>query len=363
MYDYLIVGAGLSGSIAAHELKKAGKKVIVVEKRNHVGGNLYCESIDDVTVHKYGAHIFHTSNEYIWNYMNSFVEFNDFINSPVAKYKDEVYNLPFNMNTFSQLWGISTPEEAKAKIEEQKYTGEVTNLEEQALSLVGQDVYEKLVKEYTEKQWGRECKDLPASIIKRLPVRFTYNNNYFNDTYQGIPIDGWNKLFDWLLEDISVQLNTDFFEHREDLEKVANKIIYTGPIDQYFDYSLGKLEYRTVTFENETFDTDNYQGVAVVNYTSSDVPYTRSIEHRFFDSNCTSEKTVVSKEYPAEYTDGMEPFYPINDEANTALYNQYKELADKEENTVFLGRLAEYKYYDMAPTVANALTCALECLK
>ncbi len=363
MYDYLIVGAGLSGSIAAHELKKAGKKVIVVEKRNHVGGNLYCESIDDVTVHKYGAHIFHTSNEYIWNYMNSFVEFNDFINSPVAKYKDEVYNLPFNMNTFSQLWGISTPEEAKAKIEEQKYTGEVTNLEEQALSLVGQDVYEKLVKEYTEKQWGRECKDLPASIIKRLPVRFTYNNNYFNDTYQGIPIDGWNKLFDWLLEDISVQLNTDFFEHREDLEKIANKIIYTGPIDQYFDYSLGKLEYRTVTFENETFDTDNYQGVAVVNYTSSDVPYTRSIEHRFFDSNCTSEKTVVSKEYPAEYTDGMEPFYPINDEANTALYNQYKELADKEENTVFLGRLAEYKYYDMAPTVANALTCALECLK
>lgn len=359
-FDYLIVGAGLFGAVFAHEATKAGKKCLVIDKRNHIAGNIYCEKIEDINVHKYGAHIFHTSNKKIWNYVNEFAEFNNYINSPVARYKDELYNLPFNMNTFSKLWNIATPAEAKTIIEKQRAElniSEPKNLEEQALSLVGRDVYEKLIKGYTEKQWGRDCKDLPAFIIKRLPLRFIYDNNYFNDRYQGIPIGGYTEIVEKMLEGSQVELGVDYFELKKQHPDIAEKTIYTGMIDEYFDFKLGHLEYRTVRFETEVLDTDNYQGNAVVNYTEREVPYTRIIEHKHFEFG-NQPKTVISKEYSSEWKPGIEPYYPINDETNGKLFEQYKELADKEENVIFGGRLGNYKYYDMDKVIEAALDCA-----
>lgn len=372
-YDYLIVGSGLFGATFAYRAQKAGKKCLVIDKRNHKGGNVYCENIEGINVHKYGAHIFHTSSKEVWDFVNSIVEFNRYTNAPVANYKGKLYNLPFNMNTFYQMWGVITPQQAKEKIEEQKACAvkamtesgikEPRNLEEQAISLIGTDIYEALIKGYTEKQWGRKCTELPAFIIKRLPVRFVYDNNYFNDKYQGIPIGGYNKLIDGLLSNIEVRTGVDFFENRGYWESIAEKIVFTGKIDEFYDYRFGKLEYRTVRFEEEIHNCSNYQGNAVVNYTEKEVPYTRIIEHKHFEmfgsevDQCP--KTVISKEYSTEWKDGMEPYYPVNDERNNSLYIQYKELADKETNVIFGGRLAEYKYYDMAPIIYKVLNLAI----
>ena len=356
-YDYLIVGAGLYGAVMAHELTKKGKKCLVIDRRDHIAGNIYCEEIEGINVHKYGAHIFHTSNKKVWDYVNQFAEFNNYINSPIAIYKDELYNLPFNMNTFSKMWGIKTPKEAKAMIEKQvKECGieEPQNLEEQALSLGGKDVYEKLIKGYTEKQWGRDCKELPAFIIKRLPFRFTYDNNYFHDRYQGIPIGGYNGIVEKLLQGVEAKTGVDYFTFKKECPDIAEKIIFTGMIDEYFQYQLGALEYRSVRFETEVLDCDNYQGNAVVNYTEREVPYTRIIEHKHFEFG-TQEKTVISREYSSEWKVGMEPYYPVNDEKNMQLYQQYCELAKKEENVIFGGRLGDYKYYDMDKVIEAAL--------
>ena len=356
-YDYLIVGAGLYGACFAYMARKRGKKCLVIDKREHAGGNLYCENIEGINVHKYGAHIFHTSDKAVWEFVTSLVEFNNYINSPVANYKGKLYNLPFNMNTFHALWGVVTPQEAMDKIAGQRAaagTSEPQNLEQQAISLVGEDIYRILIKDYTEKQWGRKCTELPPSIIKRLPVRFTYDNNYFNDIYQGIPVGGYNRLFDKLLEGADLRLNCDFFAHRQELENIADKILYTGAIDQFYDYRFGKLEYRTVSFEQEVLDTNNYQGVAVMNYTDAETPYTRIIEHKHFEFG-TQPKTVISKEYSSEWKDDSEPYYPVNNERNNSIYLKYKELADKESSVIFGGRLAEYKYYDMHHIVAQAL--------
>ncbi len=358
-YDYLIVGAGLFGAVFAHEATAAGKKCLVLERRGHIGGNCYTEEIEGIQVHKYGAHIFHTSDKYVWDFINRFAEFNNYVNSPIASYKGEIYNMPFNMNTFSKMWGISTPQEAKAMIEEQRkeISGEPQNLEEQAISLVGRDIYEKLVKGYTEKQWGRPCAELPASIIKRLPVRFTYDNNYFNDRYQGIPIGGYTAIIEKLLAGCDIRLDTDFIAEREKYSGMAGKIIYTGMIDEYYDFCYGALEYRSVSFESEVVDTDNYQGVAVVNYTDSATPYTRVIEHKHFDFGKQS-KTVISREYPAEWKPGMEPYYPINNLKNQAVYEKYAELAKRESKVIFGGRLGEYKYHDMKDAISGALALA-----
>ena len=356
-YDYLIVGAGLYGAVFAYEAKKKGRTCLVVDKRDHIAGNVYCENKSDINVHKYGAHIFHTSDKKIWDYVNQFAEFNNYINSPIARYKDELYNLPFNMNTFSKMWGIVTPQEAKDKISGQIADLNITepeNLEEQALSLVGTDVYEKLIKGYTEKQWGRDCKELPAFIIKRLPLRFTYDNNYFNDRYQGIPIGGYTKIVEKLLDGIEVRLSTDYLTHREELEALADKIIYTGMIDEYYDYRLGVLEYRSVRFETEELDMENYQGNAVVNYTEREVPYTRIIEHKHFEFG-KQPTTIISREYSSEWKKGDEPYYPVNNDKNNALYEQYRELADKEDKVIFGGRLGGYKYYDMDKVIKAAL--------
>lgn len=356
-YDYLIVGSGLFGAVFAHEAKKQGKKCLVIDKRGHIGGNIYTEEIEGIQVHKYGAHIFHTSDKKIWDYINQFAEFNNYINSPIARYKDELYNLPFNMNTFSKMWGIKTPLEAKTIIENQiKNLGitEPSNLEEQALSLVGKDVYEKLVKEYTEKQWGRECKDLPAFIIKRLPLRFTYDNNYFNDRYQGIPIGGYTKIIEKLLDGIEIRVNTDYFDLVKKETILTDKVIYTGMIDEYYNYKYGVLQYRTVSFETEILECENYQGNAVVNYTDKETPYTRIIEHKHFEFG-KQLKTVISKEYSTEWTAGLEPYYPVNNEQNNELYQKYKCEAEKEERVIFGGRLGAYKYYDMDKVIAAAL--------
>jgi UDP-galactopyranose mutase len=356
-YDYLIVGSGLFGAVFAHEAKKKGKKCLVIDKRNHQGGNVYCEQVEDINVHKYGAHIFHTNDQEIWDYVNQFVEFNRYTNSPVAFYKDEVYNLPFNMNTFQQLWGVRTPEEAQNKIEEQvKASGikDPKNLEEQAISLVGIDIYEKLIKGYTEKQWGRKATELPAFIIKRLPVRFTYDNNYFNDKYQGIPIGGYNKLIEGLLDGIEVRLEVDFFAQREEFTQIADKIVFTGKIDEFYNNQFGSLEYRSLKFETKTLDQVNFQGNAVINYTESKIPYTRIIEHKHFEFG-TQKKTVITYEYPDEWSLGKESYYPVNDDKNNAIYNQYKSLSEKDKNVIFGGRLAEYKYYDMHQIVGSAL--------
>ena len=388
-YDYLIVGSGLFGATFAHLAHKQGKSCLVIDKRPHLGGNVYCEHIEGINVHKYGAHIFHTSNKKVWEFVNSIVEFNRYTNSPVANYKGKLYNLPFNMNTFYQMWGVTTPEEAQAKIDEQRREaseslspvaspqpspegrgkaplqegfGEAQpkNLEEQALTLVGKDIYERLIKGYTEKQWGRKCTELPAFIIKRLPVRLVFDNNYFNDTYQGIPIGGYNKLINGLLDGIETRTGVDFFDDRAYWEGIADKVVFTGKIDEFYDYRFGKLNYRTVRFEQEIIDKPNYQGNAVVNYTECDIPYTRVIEHKHFEMfgsevyDCP--KTVISREYSTEWKDGMEPYYPVNDTLNSWLYTQYKALADKEEKVIFGGRLAEYKYYDMAPTVERAMS-------
>lgn len=385
-YDYLIIGSGLFGATFAHFAKKQGKKCLVIDKRSHLGGNIYCENIEGINVHKYGAHIFHTSNSKVWNFVNSIVNFNRYTNSPVANYKGKLYNLPFNMNTFYQMWGVTTPEEAQAKIDEQKaayseelknkneklgLTNEPHNLEEQAMLLVGKDIYECLVKGYTEKQWGRMCTELPAFIIKRLPVRLVFDNNYFNDKYQGIPVGGYNKLIDGLLEGIDTKTGVDFFTDsmntisgdkvclKTDWQKLANKLVFTGKIDEFYDYQFGKLNYRTIRFETEVIDKPNYQGNAVVNFTERDIPYTRVIEHKHFEMfgqevyDCP--KTIISKEYSTEWKEGMEPYYPVNDKVNSELYAKYKFLANKEENVIFGGRLAEYKYYDMAPTVERAM--------
>lgn len=386
-YDYLIVGSGLFGATFAHLAHKQGKTCLVIDKRPHLGGNIYCETIEGINVHKYGAHIFHTSNKEVWDFVNAIVEFNRYTNSPVANYKGKLYNLPFNMNTFYQMWGVTTPEEAQAKIDEQKAeavakmkadgVSEPRNLEEQAQVLIGKDIYERLIKGYTEKQWGRKCTDLPAFIIKRLPVRLVFDNNYFNDKYQGIPVGGYNKLIDGLLEGIDTMTSVDFFadniqklaENKESSQKaglikdcwqeIAEKLVFTGKIDQFYDYQFGKLNYRTVRFEQEIIDCPNYQGNAVVNYTEREVPYTRVIEHKHFEMfgaevyNCP--KTVISKEYSTEWKDGMEPYYPVNDKENSELYAQYKNLADQEKDVIFGGRLAEYKYYDMAPIIKKAL--------
>lgn len=358
-YDYLIVGAGLFGAVFAHEATKRGKTCLVIDKRAHIAGNIYCENIEGIHVHKYGAHIFHTSNKDIWDYVNQFAEFNNYINAPVASYKDELYNLPFNMNTFSKMWNIKTPKEAKRIIEEQKAglnIGEPKNLEEQALSLVGTDIYEKLIKGYTEKQWGRDCTELPSFIIKRLPLRFIYDNNYFNDRYQGIPIDGYTAIVEKMLQDSDVKLNTDYFDLIKENPDIAAKTVYTGMIDEYFDFKLGHLEYRTVRFETEVLDEENYQGNAVVNYTDREVPYTRIIEHKHFAFG-TQPKTVISKEYSSEWKPGIEPYYPINDEKNGSLFEQYRALAEKEKNVIFGGRLGNYKYYDMDKVIEAALEC------
>lgn len=357
MYDYLIVGAGLFGSIFAHEAKLRGKKCLVIDKRNHIGGNCYTENIEGINVHKYGPHIFHTGNEMVWRYINKFVEFNNFVYSPIANYNGELYNLPFNMNTFHKLWGIHTPQEARKIIEEQKILSGIINpknLEEQAISQVGVDIYKKLIKEYTEKQWGRSAKELPAFIIKRLPVRFTYDNNYFNDRYQGIPVGGYTKIFEKLLDGIEIKLNTDFFQHRAELTTMASKIVYTGMIDQYYNYAEGILEYRSLYFESEILKMENKQGIAVVNYTSKNVPYTRSIEHKHFEFGA-QEKTIVTKEYPLEWTKEKEPYYPVNDSKNNDIYKKYSERAKLEPNVIFGGRLADYKYYDMHHVIAHAL--------
>ena len=364
-YNYLIVGSGLYGATIAQQAKKAGKSVLVIDKRPNVGGNIYTEKVEGINVHKYGAHIFHTNNKEVWDYVTSFVDFNRFTNSPVANYKGELYSMPFNMYTFNKMWGVVTPEEVAAKIEEQKkeITGEPKNLEEQAISLVGRDIYEKLVKGYTEKQWGRDCKDLPAFIIKRLPVRLTFDNNYFNALYQGIPIGGYTKLIEKMLEGIEVRLNVDYLENKEELDKLAEKVIYTGPIDAYFDYKLGTLEYRSVRFENEILDKPNFQGNAAVNYTDRETPWTRIIEHKWFefgkDENGNDlPKTVISREYSSEWKLGDEPYYPVNDAKNSTLYEQYKALAEAEDNVIFGGRLGEYKYYDMDKTIEVALAAA-----
>ena len=369
-YDFLIVGAGLFGCMFAHMATQRGKKCLVIDKRPHLGGNLYCEQREGIHVHRYGAHIFHTNSKRVWDFVNSLVEFNRFTNSPVANYQDKLYNLPFNMNTFYQMWGVTTPAEAQAKLDEQRAEAvakmkaegidEPRNLEEQALVLIGRDIYERLIKGYTEKQWGRKCTELPAFIIKRLPVRLVFDNNYFNNTYQGIPIGGYNKLIDGLLDGVETQVNTDFFDDRDKWKGVADKIVYTGKIDEYFNYALGKLEYRTVRFETEVLNTANYQGNAVVNYTEAEVPYTRIIEHKHFETFGPdvdkNPKTVISREYSTEWAPGMEPYYPVNDSRNSELYARYKALADKEENVIFGGRLAEYKYYDMAPIVDKVLS-------
>ena len=359
MYDYLIVGSGLYGSICAYELNKKGYKVLVLEKRNHIGGNIYTENICNINVHKYGAHIFHTSNKDVWNYINQFAEFNNYINSPVARYKDELYNLPFNMNTFTKLWpDVFTPSEAKAKIEEERkdsYKENPSNLEEQAINLVGKTIYEKLVKGYTAKQWGKKCNELPAFIIKRLPVRFTFDNNYFNDRYQGIPSGGYTKIIEKMLDGIEVRLNTDYLLNKDEYNKLAKNIIYTGAIDAYYDFCYGPLEYRTVRFETEILDIANYQGNAVINYTDYEVPYTRIIEHKHFEFDTTTSKTIISKEYSTKWEPGMDPYYPLNDEKNNNLYNKYKELALKEKNVHFGGRLGEYKYYDMDKVIIEGL--------
>ena len=369
-YDYLIVGAGLFGAVFAHEAKQAGESVLVIDKRPQIGGNVYTEDIEGIHVHKYGAHIFHTNLKHVWDYVNQFAVFNRFTNSPVANYHGELYSLPFNMYTFNKMWGVVTPEEAAAKIEEQRQTAGITepkNLEEQAISLVGKDIFEKLVKGYTEKQWGRDCKDLPAFIIKRLPVRLTFDNNYFNALYQGIPIGGYTKLVEHLLEGIEVRLNTDYLEQKEELDKLAETVVYTGPIDAYFGYSLGALEYRSVRFETEVLDIPNFQGNAAVNYTDRETPWTRIIEHKWFEFGKDEQgqdlpKTVISREYSSEWKPGDEPYYPVNDEKNGALYAEYKRLADTEKNVIFGGRLAEYRYYDMDAVIASALKKSEEVL-
>ena len=369
-YDYLIVGSGLFGSTFAHQAHKHGKKCLVIDKRSHLGGNVFCENIEGINVHKYGAHIFNTSNKEVWDFVNSIVPFNRYTNSPIANYKGKLYNLPFNMNTFYQMWGVTTPEAAKAKIEEQRQEAvaamqrdgvtEPRNLEEQALVLIGRDIYERLIKSYTEKQWGRKCTDLPAFIIKRLPVRFVFDNNYFNSKYQGIPIGGYNKLIEGLLDGSDTLVNTDFFENRAHWESVADKIVFTGKIDEFFGYRFGKLNYRTVRFEQELLDCPNYQANAVMNYTDGDTPYTRIIEHKHFEMfgqevyDCP--KTVISKEYSAEWEDGMEPYYPVNDATNNEIAEKYRALAAQENNVIFGGRLAEYRYYDMAPIVEKVLS-------
>lgn len=368
-YDYLVVGAGLFGATFAHMAHQSGKRVLVIDKRPHWGGNVYCSEIEGIHVHKYGAHIFHTSDKEVWDFVNSFVEFNRYTNSPVANYQGKLYSLPFNMNTFYQMWGTKTPDEAKAKIDEQKAealermrnngVNTPRNLEEQARILIGNDIYECLIKGYTEKQWGRKCSELPAFIIKRLPIRFVFDNNYFNDKYQGIPIGGYNRLINGLLEGIETKVNTDFFHERSYWENIAHKVIFTGKIDEYYDYRFGKLEYRTVHFEEEVLDTPNFQGNAVVNYTEQDVPFTRIIEHKHFEmfgeDVYRSSKTVISKEYSLEWKDGMEPYYPVNDTKNSSLYDTYRKLADNDGSVFFGGRLAEYKYYDMAPVIRQAL--------
>lgn len=356
-YDYLIVGAGLFGATYAYEAKKRGKKCLVIDRRNHLGGNVFCEAVEGINVHKYGAHIFHTSSKYIWDYVNQFVEFNRYTNSPVANYKGEIYNLPFNMNTFNTLWGVVSPQEAKDKIEEQRKEANIqspSNLEEQAISLVGIDIYKKLIKGYTEKQWGRKATELPSFIINRLPVRFTYDNNYFNDSYQGIPIGGYNVLINKMLEGTDTELNIDYFKEKERLDKIAKKVVFTGMIDEFYAYRFGSLEYRSLDFEHEVLDMPNYQGNAVVNFTDEETPYTRIIEHKHFEFG-KQEKTVVTKEYPKEWRKGDEPYYPVNDEKNSSLYSQYKQLADLEENVIFGGRLATYKYYDMHHIISQAL--------
>lgn len=356
-YDYLIVGAGLWGSVFAHEANKRGKKCLVIDRRTHTGGNTYCEEVEGINVHKYGAHIFHTNDKEIWDYVNSFVEFNRYTNSPVANYYGELYNLPFNMNTFYQLWKVKTPAEAQAKIKEQVQAAGITdpkNLEEQAISLVGTDIYEKLIKAYTEKQWGRKATELPAFIIKRLPVRFTFDNNYFNDRYQGIPIGGYNKLTEGLLEGIEVKLGVDFFQDRDALSQLADTVVYTGQIDEYFGFQHGQLEYRSLRFDNQLLDTENYQGNAVVNYTDGDTEYTRIIEHKHFEFG-TQPKTVITHEYPQEWVKGAEPYYPVNDDKNSEIFSKYKALASVEEKVIFGGRLAEYRYYDMHQVIGSAL--------
>lgn len=363
MYDYLIVGSGLFGSVFAHEAKKQGKKVKVIEKRSHLGGNVFCENIHGINVHKYGAHIFHTNDKYIWEYVNKFVEFNRYTNTPLALSKGKLYNLPFNMNTFYQLWGVTTPQQAKDVIAQQSSEfseKEPTNLEEQAISLVGRDIFNTLIKEYTEKQWGRDCKELPAFIIKRLPVRFTFDNNYFNDKYQGIPIGGYNKIIDALLDGIEVETDVDYFDKQYIWNKQAKKVVYTGPIDRYFNYSHGKLDYRSLNFETEVLDIDNFQGNAVVNYIDSEYQYTRIIEHKHFEFG-TQDKTVVTREYPKEFKSGDEYYYPLNDSKNNRVYAKYKAQADLDSNVIFGGRLAEYKYYDMHQVIASALkACEME---
>ncbi len=374
-YDYLVVGAGLFGAIFAYEANKAGKKVLVIDRRPHVGGNIYTEEVEGIQVHKYGAHIFHTSDKEVWDYIQQFAEFNRYTNCPVARYKDELYNLPFNMNTFSKMWGIKTPEEAKEIIDRQiKEAGikEPANLEEQAISLVGRDIYEKLIKGYTEKQWGKRASELPSFIIRRLPVRYVYDNNYFNDQYQGIPIGGYTQIIEKMLEGVEVRLGVDFFEDREILESEADHIIFTGMIDAFYDYCYGELEYRSLRFETETLDMENYQGNAVVNYTEYEIPYTRIIEHKHFEYGCQGgygntgtpaiQKTVITREYPAAWEKGAQPYYPMNDEKNNALYERYRELAEKEEHVIFGGRLGMYRYYDMHQVIAEALKCVKENL-
>ncbi|MDQ7737362.1 UDP-galactopyranose mutase [Prevotella corporis] len=373
-YDYLIVGAGLFGSMFAYQAKRKGKKCLVIDKRPQLGGNLYCENKEGINIHKYGAHIFHTNSKRVWNFVNSLVEFNRYTNSPVANYQGKLYNLPFNMNTFYQMWGVTTPEEAEKKLEAQRFEAiekmrtegiqEPRNLEEQALSLIGKDIYERLIKGYTEKQWGRKCTDLPAFIIKRLPIRLVFDNNYFNDGYQGIPKGGYNKLIEALLEGVETKVEMNFFDYSDDWKKIADKLVFTGKIDEFFNYQLGKLEYRTVRFEEEIINSANYQGNAVINYTDAKVPYTRIIEHKHFElfgqdiNKCP--KTIISKEFSTEWQPGMEPYYPVNDERNNSLYQRYKKLADKETNVIFGGRLAEYKYYDMAPIVDRVLNMEIK---
>ena len=366
MYDYLIVGAGLFGAVFAHEAKKAGKSVLVIDKRSHIGGNIYTKEVEGIQVHEYGAHIFHTSNKEVWDYVNSFCEFNRYTNEPVANYKGEMYNLPFNMNTFSKMWGVKTPGEAKAKIEEQikqAGIGEPNNLEEQAISMVGTDIYEKLVKGYTAKQWGKDCKDLPSFIIKRLPVRFVYDNNYFNDKYQGIPVGGYTQIVEKMLEGVEVRLNENFFDKKDEYLSLADKVVFTGMIDEFYDYCYGQLEYRSLRFETEILDCENYQGNAVVNYTEKEIPYTRIIEHKHFEFMCQNgtenKKTVITREYPATWQRGDEPYYPMNDDKNNALYQKYLEKAKSEKKVIFGGRLGMYKYFDMH----NVISAALDCVK
>lgn len=359
-YDYLIVGSGLFGSIFAYEANKKGKKCLVIDKRSHIGGNIYTEDVEGINVHKYGAHIFHTSNKEVWEYINQFAEFNRYTNSPVARYKDELYNMPFNMNTFNKLWGVVTPAEAKAKIEQERKEAGITepkNLEEQAISLIGKTIYEKLVKGYTEKQWGQKATELPSFIIKRLPVRFIYDNNYFRDIYQGIPIGGYTKIIEKMLEGMEVKLNYDFFAHREELENMAEKIVFTGPIDQFYDYHFGELEYRSLRFETEVLEEENYQGNAVVNYTEYEIPYTRIIEHKHFEYGGNNPKTIITREYPDQWTKEKEPYYPINNERNNKLYQKYKNLSIQDKNVIFGGRLGQYQYYDMDKVILEALNC------